>query len=85
MCFTDPCDENDDVTSGHVKIGICDMLSVVFPCIRFILNRRLLLKPWNGPQMNFFCHMVVKTQYWVQYSDPVQYPHQKGNSVTCDN
>ena len=33
MSFTDPCDVSDDVIPGHVKIGICDMLSV-FPCIR---------------------------------------------------
>ena len=44
MSFTNPCDESDDVIPGHVKIGTCDMLSV-FPCTRFILNRRLLLKP----------------------------------------
>ena len=44
MSFTDPCDESDDVIPGHVKIGTCDMSSV-FLCIRFILNRRLLLKP----------------------------------------
>ena len=65
------------VTPGHVKIGTCDMLSV-FPCIRFILNKRLPWKPQKGLQMiGFFCQMVVKTQYLVQYSDLVQYPYKK--------
>ena len=76
MSFTDPCDVSDDVIPDHVKIGTCDMLSV-FPCVRFILNRRLLLKPLKEHQMIVFCHMVVRTQYLVQYSDPVQYPHKK--------
>ena len=74
MSFTDPCDVGDDVIPCHVKIGTCDMLSV-FPCIRFILNRRLLLK--KDTKLSFFCTMVVKTQYLVQYSDPVQYMHGK--------
>ena len=76
MSFTDPCDVSDDVTPGHVQIGICDMLSV-FMCIRLILNRRLLLKPYKESQMIVFCHMVVKTQCSGQYSDPVQYPYKK--------
>ena len=76
MLFTDPCDETDDVTPGHVKIGTCDMSSVL-PSIRFILNRRLLLKPTTRPQMIVFCQMVLKTQYLVQYSDLVQYPYKK--------
>ena len=33
--------------------------------------------------MIILCHMVMKTQYLVQYIDPGQYPHKKGNSVTC--
>ena len=77
MSFTDPCDVSDDITPGHVKIGTCDMLSV-FPCISFILIRRLLLKTIKRtPNGRFFCHMVEKTQYLVQYSDPVQYPYKK--------
>ena len=44
MSFTYPCDVSDDIMSGRVKISTCDMLSK-FLCIRFILNRRLLLKP----------------------------------------
>ena len=76
MPFTETCDVSDDVMPGIVKIGTCDVLSV-FPCIRFILNRRLLLKPQKGPQMIILCHMVVKTQYLAQYSEPVQYPHKK--------
>ena len=47
ISFTDPCDVSDDVILGHVKIRTCDMLSV-FPCIRFILIRRLLLKTIKG-------------------------------------
>ena len=82
MSFTDPCDVSDDVIPGHVNIGTCDMLSVL-PRIRFILNRCLVLKPQKGPPNDHFCHMVVKTQYLVHYSDPVQHPHKKGNSVTC--
>ena len=39
-----PTDVSDDVIPGHGKIGTCDMLSV-FLCVRFILNRRLFLKP----------------------------------------
>ena len=27
--------------------------------------------------MIYFFHMNVKTQYLVQYSNPVQYPHKK--------
>ena len=76
MSFTGPCDVSDDVIPGHVKIGTCDMLSV-FSCTRFILNKRLLLKPLKGHQIIFFRHMVVKTQHLVQYSDPVQYMHEK--------
>ena len=76
MSFTDRCDLSDDVIPGHVKIGTCDMLSVT-PCVRFILNRRLHLKSIKEHQMIVFCHMVVRSQYLVQYSDPVQYPHKK--------
>ena len=53
MSFTEPCDVSDDVIPGHVKIITCDMLSV-WPCIRFILIRRLLLNHKKDPKWSFF-------------------------------
>ena len=47
ISFSDPCDVKDDVIPGPVKISARDMLSV-FPCITFILNRRLCLKPYKN-------------------------------------
>ena len=59
MSVTDLCDVMDDVLPSHVKIGTCGMLSVL-PCIRIILNRRLLLKPSKGPHMLDFVILLSK-------------------------
>ena len=60
--WCEPCDVSDDVIPGHARIGTFDMFSV-FPCMRFILNSCLRLKPEKirPPDDRFFAHDWVNT------------------------
>ena len=68
LLFSDPCDVSDDVMTGHGDIGTGDML-LVFPCIRFVLYRRLSLKLEKRA-------CVIFPYGWVN-SDQINYTHKR--------